>query len=143
MSIYETQKETLRLHIEKLNAEHIETCKAQGATARMTWHTDMDDWMKSGTTTPELFDRRALQGEAWDLYKDIHGIRPRWVDFDAMTIAEIQEFIDSELSVEADRQASNEKYEAECKEAESAPLTQKHNVTDGVFGSLLSEALTA
>jgi len=46
------------------------------------------------TTTTTLTTRESMIQVASDTYKDAHGIRPRWVNFSAMSDAEIQAFTD-------------------------------------------------
>jgi hypothetical protein len=43
-----------------------------------------------------------LQAIYWDFYKEVYNVRPRWMNFDAMTEAEIEAALDS-LSVQAER----------------------------------------
>lgn len=43
----------------------------------------------------------------YDFYKDVHGIRPRWYNYDAMTVEELQAELD-QLSKEAEVQAREE-----------------------------------
>lgn len=55
---------------------------------------DPEFWKEYGVETPEQFDRYMLVSTAWDRFKDVHGFRPRHVDFDRMSNQEIQGFID-------------------------------------------------
>ena len=41
----------------------------------------------------------------WDQYKGIHGIRPRWIDFDSMSVEELTDMADS-LVAEQDTEDS-------------------------------------
>ena len=39
-------------------------------------------------------DREGLISYIWDAYKDCHGIRPRWINFEAMSDQDIKEMAD-------------------------------------------------
>ena len=70
---------------------------------------DLDHWADYGVYTVEDFDRYELETTIWDLYKDVHGIRPRFMDFSTMSIAELSETVDSlfaELKVVEAREAA-------------------------------------
>jgi hypothetical protein len=58
---------------------------------------DVDFWNGQGVHTVAQFKRYDMETTIWDLYKDVHGIRPRWLDFDAMSDAELEAFYDSLL----------------------------------------------
>jgi len=66
----------------------------------------------------ELHD--SLSTVVWDLYKDAHGLKPRWMDFNAMSIEELNALI-SELQVDLER---NEAFEVEI-EAEAIKELEK------------------
>ena len=40
-------------------------------------------------------DREGLISYIWEAYKDVNGIRPRWINFDKMTDQEIKEMADN------------------------------------------------
>ena len=60
-----------------------------------------------GTPIPpeELHD--ALSGAIYDLYKYVHGVRPRWMNFDEMSVEELEK-MHHELTAELDQQAQDE-----------------------------------
>ena len=66
------------------------------------------------TPWEQLSRRDQLAATHYDFYKSVHGIRPRWMDYDAMTEAQLEAELD-QLSKEAEVQA---KLEAEA-EAEA------------------------
>ena len=71
-------------HIEALNA-------AKPAMLPIT--SDLAHWQEAGIETPEQFDR-CMAIEAYsNHYKAVHGIRPRWVNFDKLTTAQIEDKI--------------------------------------------------
>ena len=56
----------------------------------------------------ELSYKEQLAAEHYDFYKDVHGIRPRWMNYDAMTVEEL-ELEMKQLSTEADYVFAEEK----------------------------------
>jgi len=54
---------------------------------------DEAHWARIGIHTAEELDHYLAAAEYVDLYKDIHGIKPRWVDTRALTVAEINAMI--------------------------------------------------
>lgn len=85
-------------------------------------HTDMADWAESGVVCVDSYKRYSLEAEAWDAYKMAHGIRPRWMDFDSMSTAELEEFVDGcyrEYHEECEREerAKREREERRMREA--------------------------
>lgn len=66
----------------------------------------------------ELHD--SLSAVVWELYKDAHGLKPRWMDFNAMSIEELSALI-AELQVDLER---NEAFEVEM-EAEAIKELEK------------------
>ena len=56
----------------------------------------------------ELSYKEQLAAEHYDFYKEVHGIRPRWMNYDAMTVEELEEEM-AQLSKEADYVFAEEK----------------------------------
>jgi len=56
-----------------------------------------------GITTPEQFDHHMAAEAYVNIHKDVHGIKPSWVDLDAMTTSEIENMIRSEFGDGDDR----------------------------------------
>ena len=56
----------------------------------------------------ELSYKEQLAAQHYDFYKDVHGIRPRWMNYDAMTVEEL-ELEMKQLSTEADYVFAEEK----------------------------------
>jgi hypothetical protein len=54
--------------------------------------------------------REELQEIIWDVAKDATGVRPRWIDFENSTIAELEDTLESYT------QRANEQYDAEVAE---------------------------
>lgn len=55
----------------------------------------------------ELSRKEQLAATHYDFYKDVHGIRPRWMNYDAMTEQELEVELDN-LSKEAEVVAARE-----------------------------------
>jgi hypothetical protein len=87
---------TLSSHIARLNAATL-SWVAEDPTNRFacTYTEDMSYWNDIGVFTVEDFQRNELESEIWDLYKSVHGIRPRWVNFKEMSVADLEETIAS------------------------------------------------
>ena len=56
----------------------------------------------------ELSTKEQLAANHYDLYKDVHGVRPRWVKYDNLSEQELTEMI-ADLTNEYERVAENEK----------------------------------
>lgn len=52
-------------------------------------------------TWEEMSRKEQLAATHYDFYKDVHGIRPRWIDYDAMTEQELEAEMES-LSKQAE-----------------------------------------
>lgn len=81
---------TLEQHIEDLNAKAQQWMTEEPGRWASEYHTDMDHWAEMGVETPSQFDRYMNECNYWDLYKDMHGIRPRWVKFSELSDAEVE-----------------------------------------------------
>lgn len=102
---------------------------------------DIAHWAARGITTVEQFEHAMAVEHYYNMYKDIYGIKPRWMDFDSMTA----EDINLECKEMCDRHeasiAAIEAEEAASKAAEEAALTQarapKQGLTYNPFAALL------
>lgn len=72
------------------NAEINTRAKAEGWTFWTTLPEDPIYWAESGLKTGADVLRRDLIATYSDTYKEIHGIRPRWVDFTDSSISDIE-----------------------------------------------------
>ena len=71
--------------------------------------------------------KEQLAATHYDLYKDVHGIRPRWYDYESMTEEELRAEL-VQLSAEAEVQ--NREYEIRQKEAITHFEDQLNNLAD-------------
>lgn len=61
--------------------------------------------------TIEMTRKEELAAIYWDFYKEVYNVRPRWIDFDACTEADLEQMLDSldaQAKVEFARQAAAE-----------------------------------
>ena len=72
----------------KLTEAYISTTYPGNEFSALT--TDLEHWAGYGVTTEEGLDRYMLEAELWDGYKDVHGIRPRFLNIGEMTDDEIR-----------------------------------------------------
>jgi len=55
--------------------------------------TDITYWNRGGIHTVEDFERHELVNTIWDVYKEVHGVRPRGLGLYGMSIAELKEML--------------------------------------------------
>ena len=72
-----------------------EAVKVNSQVPGMALQTDQSYWAKHGVNTGEDLAKELLASSYSDLYKSIHGIRPRWKNFKDMSVEEIQAEIDN------------------------------------------------
>lgn len=58
-------------------------------------------------TWEQMSRRDQLAATHYDYYKDVHGIRPRWMNYDAMTEQELEQELE-QLGLEAEVQAKED-----------------------------------
>lgn len=83
---------------------------------------DAQDWIDRGIHNLEQFDRMELEDAYYELYKDVHGFRPR--DFKEMTNQELKDAVewlckenDRQMEEDRQRQAKNvETFEQQVKD---------------------------
>ena len=100
----------LQAHIEAKNAKTLEWVNEDPANR---WAavpvSDPEHWAEYGIYTVEQYEHHMAAMSLYDYYKDVHGIRPRWMNFDEMSIEDIEaEF--RALDREAEAQAEVEEY---------------------------------
>ena len=93
---------------------------------------DVAFWAEYGVYTVEEFELFEARGVIWDLYKSVHGIRPRWMNLNEMTLEELNHEIEK-LQEELVAQREAEEAEAEARVLER----QEH---DRIFNEALHGA---
>jgi len=56
---------------------------------------DLEHWHSYNVYTPEDFDKYLLKALIWDGFKDVHGVRPRHLNLDKMSIEELKAELES------------------------------------------------
>ncbi len=120
---------TLAEHLAALNAEKL-AWMAVDPDNRWTglYDEDLAHWAEIGVLTVQDFQRYELQSLVWEMYKDVTGIRPRHMDFDSMSLEDLQREVDylereMERSIEEDKfWAEQAEHEAELMEASLEPM---------------------
>jgi hypothetical protein len=107
-------KEQLRRIIETFAPTAAEEAEKVNAQAGVSLVTDPAHWEEYGIHTGEELAKHLLASTYSDYYKDLHGIRPRWMadKIKSMSVEEIQTLID-DLDKEAETMAADEKWEEE------------------------------
>lgn len=106
----------LSSHIASLNAATL-AWVAEDPTNRgaCTYTEDLSYWNEIGVFTVEDFQRNELESTVWDLYKSVHGVRPRFMDLKSMTVADLEETIASLHDTAKWQAEMDEKYAAQQK----------------------------
>lgn len=106
----------LKAFIEEQNELSRKKAEEAGMKLLTTTVSDPEHWAKYGVHNIEQFKHEEAASIHYDYYKELNGIRPRWMKYDKMTTAEIKYEIE-----QLDQQAKDqEKFEAEQKAKEEA-----------------------
>jgi len=92
---------------------------------------DAAHWNEMGIHTPEQFERYMLESYIYDTYKDVNGIRPRWIQFDQMSIDELQKMADDlacEIDYECNKMERRNQEAKEAKESEVKAMCESYEV---------------
>lgn len=85
-----------------------------------------------GINTIEEYDHRELADTIYDVYKDVHGIRPRHMDLYNMSSDELQKILDG-LNNLREIQAELENVEEETEFDMSSVLQSQYTLSNGLF----------
>lgn len=75
---------------------------------------DLAHWAEIGIFTVEDFQRYDLIQLIWEMYRDVTGIRPRHMDFDSMSLADLQheaDYLGKRIEAEIEAEAEYERQE--------------------------------
>ena len=75
--------------------------------------TDLEHWISNDVNSVDELEHTLAQACHYDFYKEIHGIKPRWILYSKMTTEEINKDIKS-LEAEYDQMIIQEKEEKEA-----------------------------
>jgi hypothetical protein len=85
---------TLADHIAALNAKAQAWIDEDPTNRFMCQYiSDIDYWNSIGIHTVEDFERYELENTIWDVYKEVHGVRPRGLGLKDMSIDELKELL--------------------------------------------------
>lgn len=103
---------TLIEKIQNLNAETL-AWVAEDPENRFgaTLVEDVEHWNGMGIFTVLDFERYELENLIWDVYKDAYGYRPRHLDFNSMSLAELQAEADRVSEAAANQMRDQEEAE--------------------------------
>jgi hypothetical protein len=111
----------LQKHLAQLNANKV-AWVAEDPDNRFTglYEEDPAYWAGIGVVTLDDFKRHELKISIWEMYKDVHGVRPRWINFDTMTTEDMENTIDNlhkeyEVQREANELANQQELQEEAK----------------------------
>jgi hypothetical protein len=114
----------LRAHIQAQNDQWVAECEASGATFYTTTVTDPAHWAQYGVTTVTQYERFQLESSIWDLYKDVHGYRPRHLDLNQCTDAELERLYQDLIQLLQEAQAAEAAEQAQADQAFEALVAQ-------------------
>lgn len=95
---YSAEQLALQAHIQAQNAD------AREAGACLLPVDDLDHWASYDIFTIEQYEHYMASAAYIDIYKEINGIKPRWINFDAMSTEEIHAEISSMSKAQMQRQ---------------------------------------
>jgi len=75
---------------QKALVAHIEAENAKFADSFFSVTADAAHWAGYGITTVAQYEHYIAVEDYIDCYKSVNGIKPRWMDFDSMTVAELR-----------------------------------------------------
>lgn len=107
---YSNEQLALKKHIECVNAEN-----------SASYSTDLYIWSKREITTINHWEHYILSSDAYELYLSVWGIKPRHIDFDILTIADLKAMV---LGLESDL-ITQELNETEAKESNRLELQKR------------------
>lgn len=83
----------------ELNAAFRAECEATGSQAFCVLVEDEEFWARGDIHTADELEHHLAMSTYIDMYKEANGIKPRWMNFDAYSVEELQQMIE-ELSEE-------------------------------------------
>ena len=126
-----------------------EAAKINSQVSGMVLQTDQSYWEEMGITSGEELALSLLSQTYSDLYKSLHGIRPRWESFD--TVVEVQAALDdlnqeyenmvAAEELEAQQQAEYERKEKEIEELMPGEFDFQHIPTRSGMGRRLENKI--
>lgn len=97
-------------YIQERNAETKEWLAAGPRRMAGIIAEDAEHWAANGVYSVEQYHHYQAAANHYDIFKSVHGIRPRWYDYDTMTTEEIENEI-SNMVAEYEREQEQIKRE--------------------------------
>lgn len=82
-------------HIQKKNQETQKWLNDNPGAGAGMFTEDLEHWHGYNVYTPEDFEKYLLKASIWDGFKDLHGVRPRHLNLDEMSIEELEAELES------------------------------------------------
>lgn len=95
--------------------------------------TDIKFWNDQGIYTVEDMKRHDLETYIWDAYKDANGIRPRFMNFSAMSMEELQaeaDYLSNQISKQIEEEKKEQDLSKEEFENHILEIVTNHNVDE-------------
>lgn len=103
-------------------------------------NTDIQYWIDQGVNSVEDYQRMEAQSYHYDLFKEVHGIRPRWYKYSEMTAEEIWKDVDF-LEEQHNMQVQMEKEAAEIAKKEHKERIKKNAYKPNLAFSSLKDLI--
>ena len=129
---YTVEQLALKAHIEAKNVETAQWVNAEEGRWAMSVTDNLDHWADYGIFNIAQYNHYMAAANHYDLYKEINGIRPRWMNYDEMSTEEIEADIDMLYAEAKDMQEDEEYYSCidyEEEEAEAASMLTEDGPT--------------
>lgn len=125
-------QKALSAYLVNLNAQ----AKENGSPFEIV--TELDHWASYGVYSVEEFELFDARCTLWDAYKDVHGIRPRWMNIWEMSLEAVNAELESlQSQLRAEREAEeNARIEYERDRAE-----HERRWNEAVNGQSLTQSL--
>lgn len=98
---------------------------AEGEGRWAMWSTtDLDHWAEMGVTSVASYERHNDESYISDSYKEVHGFRPRWINFDIMSdeaVRALAERMDNEAREAQEREGRQHEEEIASMMEHGAP----------------------
>lgn len=100
---------------------------------------DLQHWKDMKVETAKQLDKYLAVACHYDMYKDVYGIRPRWIDYEVLTLEEIDKMI-AGLQITLKRQIQDERDQAEADENAAAGYPMPANLPPEVKAKVADPA---
>jgi hypothetical protein len=124
MNTFNKDQIALQAHIEAENAVWVAQCEANGSTFYTTMVSDPEHWAGYDITTIDGYKRHNLIQSVWDLYKEVNGFRPRFLNVDTMSMEDLGRLEDqlvAEMQTELELEAQDEEADITAMMESGAP----------------------